>query len=75
MINFFDAVHLADHSGHGGAAGQATDKFFSFDVTELFKRLHLNKQLRAKPTLTIVPAGQPASAAKPVIGEISLVEQ
>lgn len=67
-INFFDA---ATHThGHGGAGTKA----FSLDITRAARTLHARGRLRAKPTLLIAPAGQPAAEAKPVIGEITLVE-
>lgn len=75
-VNFFDAVGLTGHEDHGpAAAGAVPDKFFSFDVTALAKDLLAKGQLSAKPGLTIVPAGQPVAEAKPVLGEITLVEQ
>ena len=72
-INFFDASQ--QDGPHGGTAAAGTQKFFSFDVTEVAKYLQSKKQLNAKPTLTIAPSGQPAAAAKPVVGDILLVEQ
>jgi hypothetical protein len=69
-INFFDAVDR-----DGGRGAKKRDRFVSFDVTDLAKELRSKGKLKEKPTLTIVPAGQPAAAAKPVIGEITLVEQ
>jgi tyrosinase len=67
-INFFNSV---PHQGHSGAMETNTEKkFYSFDVTEKAKKV-----LQEKPTVTIAPLGEPASEAKPVVGEISLVEQ
>jgi tyrosinase len=67
-INFFNSV---PHQGHGGAPEANVEKrFYSFDVTDMAKKV-----LQDKPTVTIAPLGEPASEAKPVVGEISLVEQ
>jgi tyrosinase len=74
-VNFFDSVGLTGHEDHPVAAAPVPDKFFSFDVTALAKDLLAKGQLSAKPALTIVPAGQPVAEAKPVLGEIALVEQ
>jgi tyrosinase len=70
-IHFFDAV---PHGGHGTAAG-SPQKFFSFDITDLAKRLVSEGRLTATPTLTIAPADQVEADARPVVGEITLVEQ
>jgi tyrosinase len=64
-INFFHA----EHHDHGDAP-----KFQSFDITDLAKSLHAHGKLASKAELTIVPNGQPATAAKPVIGEVSIAE-
>ena len=74
-INFF---HGDDHGGHAGhAAGETMgqERFRSFDVTDLIRRQHSARTLGAQPMLTVVPSGQPAAAATPVVGEITLVEQ
>jgi tyrosinase len=72
-VNFF---HAGAHGDHGAAPPQTEDeKFLSFDVTQVAKNLARKKQLSDKPNLTIVPRGKPDAEAKPVIGEISLVEQ
>jgi tyrosinase len=69
-INFFAAM------GHDHAAAAAgAPRFYSFDITDLAKKLQSKNQLSAKPTVTISPDGQPAADAKPVVGEISVVEQ
>ena len=70
-INFFDSV---GHD-HSSAATGDPEKFFSFDVTALAKRLQAARKLGEKPTLTIAPAGEPAANAKPVVGTISFVER
>ena len=73
-LHFFGATH---HEGSDAAAAAATvpPKFFSFDVTDVAKRLQAAGKLNAKPTLTIVPSGEPESEAKPIVGGFSLVEQ
>jgi hypothetical protein len=71
-IHFFDAVA---HGGHGAAASDPRQKFFSFDVTDLAKRLVSEGRLTATPELTIAPAGDVAANARPVVGEIVLIEQ
>lgn len=72
-INFFGSGSGHAHDGHDGEGG--ADKFYSFDVTDLAKRLKAQGLLTDRAELTIAPAGQPASEARPVIGEVSLVEQ
>lgn len=76
VINFFEAVPHDSHGGHnaGAAGGPMATRFYSFDVTTLVKNLRDKRLLSNEPTLTIAPVGSPASEAKPVIGEISLVE-
>ncbi|HEX9944560.1 MAG TPA: tyrosinase family protein [Thermoanaerobaculia bacterium] len=75
-VHFFDAVGHGGHDQNPAAeAGERDNKFFSFDITDVAKRLQSQGRLGAKPTLTIVPAGQPAAEAKPVVGEMTLVEQ
>jgi tyrosinase len=71
-LNFFGVVPHDGHEGHGATASPAA---ISFDVTELAKRLKAEGELSDTPTVTIVPAGEPATDAKPVVGEIALVEQ
>ena len=76
VVNFFNAVsHGAAGHGHGDAAKKSTARFLRFDVTDLARKLQGQGLLKEKPTLTIAPAGQPAADAKPVIGEISLIER
>ena len=71
IINFFDAVR----HGEQFAGEQQSTKFVSFDITELAHNLHDKKLLSEKPVVTIVPFGKPAADARPVIGEVSIVEQ
>jgi tyrosinase len=69
-LNFFDA-----HDHEGGAEAAGTAKFRSFDVTRVAKYLQATKRLSTKPTLTIAPTSQPEADARPVVGEITVVEQ
>lgn len=69
-LNFFDAVPIRGH-GHGAFQGKTA----RFDVTGVAARLRAAGLLGDSPSVTIAPAGQPASAAQPVIGEITLVEE
>ncbi len=72
-VNFFDAVPHGDHQ-HDKPPKEGTEKFLSFDITDLAKTLQSMKVLTEKPTLMIAPAGRPADEAKPVIGDVSIVE-
>jgi tyrosinase len=69
-INFFGVVPHDGHESHAASAAVMT-----FDITELAKRLKSEGQLTSTPTVTIVPSGEPTEDSKPVIGEISIVEQ
>jgi tyrosinase len=71
IVNFFDSVK----HDHATTEAAGTPKAASFDITDLVKTLKSKGQLTAKPAVTIVPVGQPVGEAKPVVGEISLVEQ
>lgn len=51
------------------------DAFFSFDVTEVLKKLVAEKRLSEPLVVTIVPAAPPAEGVIPTIGQIELVEQ
>lgn len=76
-FSFFDALKL-DH-GDGGHAAHGADgdggKFYSFDATDVLKRLGADKSLGENPTVVIVPVGEPASAARPVVATIELQQQ
>jgi tyrosinase len=68
-FNFFDAVpHGDDHSDH-------VSKPVSFDITNVASNLDARGLLKADHTVTIVPSKEPAADAKPVVGDISFVEQ
>jgi len=71
-INFFDAV---GHDGHSAAAATPQQKFFSFDITDLAKRLAAEGRLTATPRLTFAPSNELETEARPVVGEITLIEQ
>jgi hypothetical protein len=71
-IHFFDAD---PHGGHGSASAASNQKFFSFDITDLAKRLASEGRLTATPELTIAPADEVDASARPVVGEIQLIEQ
>lgn len=71
-IHFFDAV---GHGGHGPATATAAQKFFSFDITDVAKRLVEENRLTATPELTIAPADEVNAQSRPVVGEINLIEQ
>jgi hypothetical protein len=64
-LNFFNAVGV----------GRSDPRFLSFDVTALLKTLQSRNSLGDNTTVTIVPANTPRVSAKPVIGEVALVEQ
>ncbi len=51
-----------------------SDAFFSFDVTDVLKKLVAQKRL-SDLVITIVPAAPPAEGVVPTIGQIELVEQ
>jgi hypothetical protein len=74
-INFFDA-EFHDH-GHGRMADVLGDNFFSFDVTEILRKIGRSGNPGAGNTLTItfVPAGDPTPGARPLVATIELVRQ
>jgi tyrosinase len=71
-IHFFDAMKPG---GHGPMAASAQQKFFSFDITDLAKRLAAEGRLTTTPRLTIAPSNELETDARPVVGEITLIEQ
>jgi tyrosinase len=78
-VNFFNAVrHVGPlHAPRKNEVPPAPKKERSvrFDITDLAKKLHASGALKNKPTVTIAPVGQPAASAKPVIGEISIIQE
>jgi hypothetical protein len=69
-LNFFNAL-----KGNASEMARSDQRFLSFDVTDLLKTLQSRHSLGDDTTVTIVPAGQPSSAAKPMVGDIALVAQ
>jgi hypothetical protein len=66
-FTFFDASHGGDH---GGAS-----KPYTFEATTVIANLQARAVLKPEHTITIVPSGQPSEEARPVVGDISIVEQ
>ena len=65
ILNFYNA----------GKTEPRTDLFFSFDVTDVLKKLIAEKQLSEPLTITIIPAERPSEDVVPTVGQIELVEQ
>ncbi len=74
-INFFDA-EFHDH-GHGRMGDVLGENFYSFDVTEILKRLSRSGNANARDALTItfVPTGNPTQGANPLVATIELIRQ
>jgi hypothetical protein len=75
IINFFDAVPHGKKADHAAKPKHMPERTYSFDVTDLAVRLQKMGRLPDDLAITIVPAGRPAAAARPIIAEASLVEQ
>jgi hypothetical protein len=71
-FNFFHA-HPSQGAGHAAMATAHTAAA-SFDVTSLVQNLRKAGKLSANPILTVIPIGKPNAAAKPVVGDISIIE-
>jgi hypothetical protein len=75
-INFFDAEF---HNHGNGAMDMAIgENFFSFDVTELLKRIARSgnaANAHDALTVTFVPGGKPTPGGKPLVSTIELVRQ
>jgi tyrosinase len=71
-LNFFHAVAHGDHE-HAQPENDRSNKFVSFDITELAKKLRSQQGLGNTPSLTIAPSGSPADNANPTIGRIVVV--
>jgi tyrosinase len=67
-FNFFNAA-IGDEANGGGDSS----RFFSYDVTDLVRSLQARKLLGETVSVTLVPAGQPNAATRPVVGEVALV--
>jgi tyrosinase len=74
-IHFFDA-EFHDH-GDGAKDDALGENFYSFDVTEVLKRLASNSEGAAHAPLEIsfAPGGTPTPGAKPLVATIQLVLQ
>ena len=72
-INFFDAESHGEHEAPSRKG--AVPKFASFEISDLAKRLKAQGGLAGETSVSIVPAGEPAKDAKPLIGQVSLVRQ
>lgn len=73
IIHFFDAAGHGEHEG--SSTSEDSGKFFSFDITRIAKALAAKGKLSSTPAVTIVPSGEPSAEAKPVIGDIKLIEK
>jgi tyrosinase len=69
-FNFFAAVPHGDDHDHADMA-----RSISFDITDVAADLDARGLLKAEHAVTIVPSKPPAPDAKPVVGDISFVEQ
>jgi tyrosinase len=74
-LNFFHA-HADQQMPAGGHGAMAANHAVaaSFDVTTLVQTLRKAGTLCEKPVVTIVPVGNPNAAAKPVVGDIRIVQ-
>ena len=74
-INFFDA-EFHDH-GHGAMGDAIGENFYSFDVTEILRRIAASGNPNAHDALfvTFVPGGKPTPGGKPIVSTIELVRQ
>jgi hypothetical protein len=70
VVNFFNASISADPVN-----ATKSDRFISFDITRLAKKLRSKGRLKDQAVVTLVPAGVSNADAKSIIGEITLVEQ
>lgn len=76
VINFFGAQHMhAAGSGSPSPASDMSSRFRSLDITQVVRKLSTQGALNETPSVSLVPVGKPLEAAKPVVGEITLVEQ
>jgi tyrosinase len=72
VFNFFHA-HSEQEAGHEAMAA-AHSTAASFDVTTLLQNLRRAGSLTEKPVVTILPVRPPNAAAKPVVGDVAIVE-
>ena len=75
-INFFDA-EFHDHGDHDAMDTALGENFYSFDVTELLRRIDRsgNTQAREALQVTFVPGGVPRPGGKPIVASIELARQ
>ena len=75
FINFFDA-EFHDH-GHGAMGTALGKNLYSFDVTDVLKKIARSGNPNARQALTVifVPGGTPAPGGKPLVGTIELVRE
>ena len=74
-INFFDA-EFHDH-GHGSMGTALGSNLFSFDVTDVLKKIARKGNPNARQALqvTFVPGGTPKTGGKPLVASIELVRE
>lgn len=72
-INFFDA-EFHDH-GNGAMGDALGENFYSFDVTDVLRRLARSGAKPGALEVTFVPGGRPTPGAKPLVGSIQLIWQ
>lgn len=74
-INFFDA-QFHDH-GSDTLDTALSENFFSFDVTEILRRIGRSGTRNARKSLlvTFVPGGRPAPGADPLVATVELQRQ
>ena len=70
VITFFNAVRL-----EGSVPDSKDPRFFSFDITEIVRRLNSKNLLTEDTSVTIKPGGTPNAAAKARIGRIEIIER
>jgi hypothetical protein len=72
-INFFDA-EFHDH-GRGAKADALGENFYSFDVTEVLRRIEAAGGSRDGLQVLIMPAGTPTARAGAMIAAIDLIQR
>jgi len=74
-INFFDA-EFHDH-GHGAMGTALAQNLYSFDVTDVLKRIARsgNPNGRQALNVTFVPGGAPTPGGRPLVGSVELVRE
>ena len=74
-LNFFAVVRHAGHDQADMAAGEemGAPRNFSFDVTEVVRKLKAANRLSDVPSVVLAPNSAPVSGAAPRIGRIALV--